>query len=224
MTKCVSLMNEADMLVGEGICHNISSKLIIDSNNQPLGDDRVAIQIAESLSENTILSNWVFQLKSWHIKRVILNGASLYNHEQMNIFNLTSVASHWYSHVNAHPYESFWERRNSDKIPKKVALLSVDSIANVSTKFCCSRNYLQPFLCDKIEALRFEMHVEGRVYHRKYRQLDVHKKIHRDADGKEMITLEGMEVCPKAWTTIMGLHRSSYYQYKADALVGKRVE
>ena len=67
------------------------------------------------------------------------------------------------------------------------------------------------------------MHVEGSVYHRKHRQLDVHKQIHRDADGKE-ITLEGFEVCPKAWTTIMGLHRSSYYRYKADALVGKHVE
>ena len=65
------------------------------------------------------------------------------------------------------------------------------------------------------------MHVVGSVYHRKHRQLDVHKQIHRDADGKEMITLEGFEVCPKAWTTIVGLHRSSYYRYKADALVGK---
>ena len=52
----------------------------------------------------------------------------------------------------------------------------------------------------------------------------MHKKIYRDGNGKEMITLEGMEVCPKAQTTIMGLHRSLYYQYKADALVGKRVE
>ena len=68
------------------------------------------------------------------------------------------------------------------------------------------------------------MHVVGSVYHRKHRQLDVHKQIHRDADGKEMITLEGFEVCPKAWTTIMGLHRSSYYRYKADALVGKRAK
>ena len=68
------------------------------------------------------------------------------------------------------------------------------------------------------------MHVQGSVYHRKHRQLDVHKQIHRDANGKEMITLEGFEVCPKAWTTIMGLHRSSYYRYKANALVGKRTE
>ena len=68
------------------------------------------------------------------------------------------------------------------------------------------------------------MHVEGNVYHRKHRQLDVYKQIHRDANRKEMIMLKGMEVCPKAWTTIMGLYRSSYYQYKGDALIGKRAE
>ena len=68
------------------------------------------------------------------------------------------------------------------------------------------------------------MHVEGNVYHRKYRQLDVHKQIHRDADGRDMITLEGMEVYPKAWTTIMGVHRSSFYRYKADTLIGKQAE
>ena len=42
------------------------------------------------------------------------------------------------------------------------------------------------------------MHVEGSVYHWKHSQLDVHKQIHKDADGRDMIKLEGMEVCPKA--------------------------
>ena len=142
----------------------------------------------------------------------------------MNIFNLASAASYWHRRVGARPYESSWERGNFDKIPKKVALLSVDSIANVSTKSCCSRNCLQPFPRNKIEALRSEMHVEGSVYHRKHRQLDVYKQIHRDADGKEMIMLESIKVCAKAWTTIMGLHNSLYYQFKADALVGKHAE
>ena len=68
------------------------------------------------------------------------------------------------------------------------------------------------------------MYAEGGVYHRKHRKLDVHNQIHPDTDGKEMITLEGMEVCPKAWTIIMDLHRSSYYRYKADALIGKHAE
>ena len=116
----------------------------------------------------------------------------------MNIFNLASTASRWCSRVGARLYKSSRERRNSNKIPKKVALLNVDSIANVSTKSCCSRNCLQPFPRDKIEALKSEMYVEGSVYHRKHRQLDMYKKIHWNVDGKEMITLEGIEVCSKA--------------------------
>ena len=216
MTKCVLLKNEVGVVVGKGICHNVSSDLIIDNDNQPLGDDRVVVQIAESLSEHDVPSDWMFQMRSWHIKRVFLNGASLHNHEQVNLFNLSSQAPRRHSHVGARPYNSSWKRRNAKKIPKKEALLNAESIRNVATKTCCSRNCLQPFPRDKIEALRSEMHVQGSVYHRKHRQLDVYKQIHRDVDGKEMIMLEGFEVCRKAWTTIMDLRRSSYYRYKAD--------
>ena len=70
MTKCVALQNDAGVVVGREICHNVDSFLIIDSDNQPLGDDRVAVQIAESLSERDVPSDWVFQLKAWHISRV----------------------------------------------------------------------------------------------------------------------------------------------------------
>ena len=93
MTKCVALQNDAGVVVGKGICHNVDSSLIIDSDNQPLGDDRVAVQIAESLSERNVPSDWVFQLGAWHISCVFLNGASLYNHEQMHFFKVSSRAS-----------------------------------------------------------------------------------------------------------------------------------
>ena len=86
------------------------------------------------------------------------------------------------------------------------------------------RQRMQPFPRDKIAALRFDMYVNGGVFYQKHRLLDVHKQIHQDSNGKEMVTLEGREVYPKAWTTIMGVHRSSYYRYKADALIGKRAE
>ena len=48
MTKCVSLKNDADVVVGKGICHSVSLGFIIDSDHQPLGDDR-ALQIVDSL-------------------------------------------------------------------------------------------------------------------------------------------------------------------------------
>ena len=131
MTKCVALQNDAGV-VGKGICHNVDSSLIIDSDNQPLGDDRVTVQIAESLSEHDVPSNWVFQLRAWHISRVFLNGASLYNHEQMHLFKVSSGASRRRSQVGARPYESSRGRRNSDRVQKKEALLTVESIRNVS--------------------------------------------------------------------------------------------
>ena len=142
----------------------------------------------------------------------------------MHLFRVSSGALCRQSRVGTRPYESSRGRRNYDRVPKKEALLIVESIRNVSTMSCCSKNCLQRFLHDRIEALRSEMHVEGSLYHRKHRQLDVHKQIHRNADGRDMIMLESMEVCPKPWTTIMEVHRSSFYRYKADALIGKRAE
>ena len=223
MTKCVALQNDAGIIVGKGICHNVDSILIIDSDNQPLEDDLVAIQIAESLSQYDISSNW-FQLRAWHISNIFLNSASLHDHEKMHLFNVSSGASCRQSQVGAHPCKSSRGQRNSERIPKKEALLTIKSIRNVSTMSYCSKNFLQRFLHDRIEALRSEMHVEGSVYHWKYRKLDVHKKIHRDANGRDMITLEGIKVYPKAWTTIMGVHKLSFYRYKAHALIGKRAK
>ena len=107
MTKCVTLKNEAGENVSKGVFHNLNSDLIIDSDNQPLGDDRVVVLIAESFSEHDVPSDSLFQLRSWHIiNHIFLNGASLYDHEQMNLFNLASTASRWRSHVGARAYES----------------------------------------------------------------------------------------------------------------------
>ena len=57
MTKCIALQNNTGIVVGKGICHNVDSDLIIDSDNQPLGDDHVTVQIAESLLEHGIPSD-----------------------------------------------------------------------------------------------------------------------------------------------------------------------
>ena len=197
MTKCVALQNDASIVVGKGICHNVDFALIIDSDNQPLGDDHVAVQIAESLSECDVPSDWVFQLRAWHISRVFLNGACLYDQKQMHLLRISSRALRRRSRDGACPYESSRGQRNCDRVVKKEALLTVESIRNVSTMSCYSNNYLQRFPRNKIEALRSEMHITRSVYHQKHRQLDVYKQIRRDADGRNMITLEGMEVCPK---------------------------
>ena len=88
-TKCIALQNDAGVVVGKGICHNVDLALIIDSDNQSLGDDHGTIQIAESLSKYNVPSDWVFQLRAWHISPIFLNGASLYDHEQMHLFSVS---------------------------------------------------------------------------------------------------------------------------------------
>jgi hypothetical protein len=67
--------------VARGICHSVKADLVIDSNGMHLGNDRVAIQIAELLVEDEVPSEWMFSMRAWLIRRVFLNGASLYDHD-----------------------------------------------------------------------------------------------------------------------------------------------
>jgi hypothetical protein len=88
----VTLTNESGVDVARGICHSVKADLVIDSDGMLLGNDRVAIQIAESLVEDKVLSEWMFSMRAWHIRRVFLNRASLYDHGQGHIYNATVQA------------------------------------------------------------------------------------------------------------------------------------
>jgi hypothetical protein len=77
----VTLTNESRVDVACGICHSVKTELVVDSDSMPLGNDRVAVQIAESLLEEDVPSEWMFSMRVWHICRVFLNGASLYDHD-----------------------------------------------------------------------------------------------------------------------------------------------
>ena len=62
-----------------GICHSVKAELVIDKDSMPLDNDRVAIQIVESLLEEDVPFEWMFSMRAWHIRRVFLNGVSLYD-------------------------------------------------------------------------------------------------------------------------------------------------
>jgi hypothetical protein len=108
--------------------------------------------------------------------------------------------------------------------PKKVLKLSMKSINSVLTVNCCRRNCVQPFPRAKIDALRSQFFHEGGQYFKSHRLLDVHRQIHLDAYGNKMIMLEGVDVCPVAWYTIMGVSRATYYRWKVNANNGLRAE
>jgi hypothetical protein len=77
----VTLTNESGMDVARGICHSVKADLVIDNDGMPLDNDCVAVQIAKSLVEDEVPSEWMFSMRAWHICRVFLNGASLYDHD-----------------------------------------------------------------------------------------------------------------------------------------------
>jgi len=66
--KLVILRNEDGNDVARGLCQSVDAELVIDMDGKPLGDDRVAIQIPQSLCEEEVLSAWVWSMHSWHIK------------------------------------------------------------------------------------------------------------------------------------------------------------
>ena len=42
--------------------------------------------------------------------------------------------------------------------------------------------------------------------------LDFHRQFHRDATSRNVVTLEGIDVCPFAWMKIMGVSSSTFYR------------
>jgi hypothetical protein len=84
--KFVTLTNESRVDVARGICHSVKVELVVDNAGMPLDNDRVAVQIAESLLEEDVPSEWMFSMRAWHIRRVFINGASLYDHDQRHIY------------------------------------------------------------------------------------------------------------------------------------------
>jgi hypothetical protein len=106
ITKCVTLTNESGMDVARGICHSVKADLVVDSDGLPLNNDHVVVQIAESLVEDEVPSEWMFSMRAWHIRRVFLNGASLYDHDQRHIYNATVQALNRRPRRDVRQYES----------------------------------------------------------------------------------------------------------------------
>ena len=109
------------------------------------------------------------------IKRVFLNGASLHDHDQTDMYRKAVKAQNQRPRKGIRSYKTTYERKNVDIPPKKERVLSTEAIHEVSTKSCCERNCVQPFPRSEIEAIQSELHVNGGVYNRKSVLLEVHR-------------------------------------------------
>ena len=145
-TRVVILTNEAGEDVARAICRSVDASVVVDTNGRPIGDDHVAVQIAETLKEEEVPSGWMWSMHSRPIKRVFLNGASLDDHDQTDMYRRAMNAQNQKPRKGIRSYKTTRERRNVDIPPKKERVLSTEAIHEVSAKSCCERNCVQPFL------------------------------------------------------------------------------
>ena len=85
-TRVVILTNQTEEDVARAICWSVDASVVVDTNGRPVGDDHVAVQIAETLKEEEVPSGWMWSMHSWPIGRVFLNGASMYDHDQTDMY------------------------------------------------------------------------------------------------------------------------------------------
>ena len=164
ITKAVTFTNESRVDVAYGICHSIKAELVVDSDGMPLDNDCVAVQIAELQLEEDVPSEWMFSMRAWHIHRVFLNGASLYDCDQRHIYKAAIQALNRQPRRGIRQYNSEWEREEGALPSKKVLKVSTQSINSMLTVNCCKRNCIQLFLHAKIHALRSQFFHEGGQY------------------------------------------------------------
>ena len=90
-------------------------------------------------------------------------------------------------------------------------LITPESINAVASNTCYSQSCVQHYPRAKITVLRSCMYDKTTVQFRNHIKLDVHRQFHRDATGRNVVTLEGIYVCPFAWMKIMGVSLSTFY-------------
>jgi hypothetical protein len=55
-------------------------------------------------------------------------------------------------------------------------------------------------------------------------KLDVHRQVHRDAQGKRVVRVEGTDVCMAAWRHISGVSESTFHRFQGFAAIGEQAQ
>ena len=50
---------------------------------------------------------------------------------------------------------------------------------------------------------------------------EVHRAVHKDARGRGMVTVEGINVCMRAWMHISEVLQATFYRYQAYAITNR---
>ena len=217
--KTVSLHNASGVRIAEGLVRNLRSSAIVGSSC-PLGDSLVVVQVSSTFVEEEAPDEWRYSFKSWPIEQVFLDGVSLFHHSQRNVYNMWMVECSRPLGGRSRSYDNS-SRNTPPQVSRNVDfLMTPQSINAVASNTCCAQNCVQHYPREKITILRSRMYDKTTVQFRNHTKLDVHRQFHRDAAGRNIVTLDGIGVCPFAWMKIMGVSSSTFYRNAKYAAAG----
>lgn len=148
----VVLLDDSGLAVAEGVCRNSDEMDCVDSTR--LGLDHVGVLIFLSLSPNVVPPSWRFSLRRWHIRWVLYEGVSLYDHQRKHNLNDALLHLNAPARLGSRQYNSNRVRASRNAPPKKDVVITEESIREVATKDCCAKNCVQHFPREKIAGLR----------------------------------------------------------------------
>lgn len=221
--KFVTLHGVGGFPVAEGLCHSVSYDLVLGCNG-PLGDSHVAVQISKSLSLEHVPDEWRYSVRAWLIESVFYNGSSFKDHELRYSHNCRAASLANPGRHCSTRYTSTVRNPPRETSVKATGLLTQESINAVSSKLCCSKNCTQPFPREKIRAFRERMYSETSYQFRFHMKLDVHRQIHRNAEGRRVATVDGVDVCMAAWRHIAGVSEATFHRFQGYAAEGLQAQ
>ena len=89
--------------------------------------------------------------------------------------------------------------------------MTPQSINAAASNTCCSQSCVQYYPRAKIIVFQMRMYNKTTVQFRYHIRLDVHRQFHRDAMGRNVVTLENIDICPFVWMKVMGVSSSTFY-------------
>ena len=223
MGKTVSLHDADGVRIAEGLVRNLRSSAIVDSSG-PLGDSLVVVQVSSLFVPVEDPDDWRYSFKSWPIRQVYLDGVSLFHHSERDFYNRWVIDQRRSLGERSRSYDN--SSRNAPPPASRNAqvLMTPQSINAVASNICCRQNCVQHYPREKIAVLRSRMYEKTTMQFKNHVKLDVHRQFHINALGRNVVTLEGVDVCPLAWMKIMGVSSSTFYRNATNAAAGHEAQ
>ena len=145
---------------------------------------------------------------------------SLFHHSERNVYNMWLTERSRPVGGRTQTYDN--STRNTPPPISRNAefLMTPQSINAVASNTYCTQSCVQHYPRAKIIVLRSHMYDKTTVQFKNHIKLDVHRQFHRDATGRNVVTLEGIDVCPFAWMKIMGVSSTTFYRNAKSAAAG----